>query len=103
MASIKLKSTVRVPKTVILACAVINSANKLDLPDMLVTSGNDSKHMIGSKHYIDQALDFRTKHLTKSQKHSLVAEVKSRLGSSYDVILEFEGGNNEHLHCEYEG
>mgnify|MGYP001580899357 CR=1 FL=1 len=103
MSLIKLKSTVKVPKNLIIACATINSANKLGLPDMLVTSGNDSKHITGSKHYIDQALDFRTKHLTKSQKYNLVKEVKSRLGSGYDVFLEFEGGLQEHMHVEYEG
>lgn len=102
MAQIKLKPTVVVPKVVIIACAVVNAATALDLPDMLVTSGNDSKHMAGSRHFRDQALDFRTKHLSKEQKHALVAEVVRRLGDAYDVILEFEGGANEHLHVEYD-
>ena len=102
MALIKLKGTVKVPKSLVIACAVVNSANILNLPDMLITSGNDSKHMPGSKHYLDEALDFRTKHLKKVDKHKLVTEVKKRLGLKYDVILEFEGGINEHLHVETE-
>jgi hypothetical protein len=102
MSQIKLKPTVVVPKVVIIACAVVNAATALDLPDMLVTSGNDSGHMAGSRHYRDQALDFRTKHLTKAQKHALVDEVTRRLGDAYDVILEFEDGPNEHLHVEYD-
>ncbi len=102
MAIIKLKPTVKVPKTVVIACAVVNAATKLELADMLITSGNDSKHMSGSKHYSDEALDFRTKHLTKADKYALVDEVRKRLGADYDVILEFEGGANEHLHIEWD-
>lgn len=102
MSLIKLKPTVKVPKVVIIACALSNAAEILSLPDMLITSGNDSKHKTGSKHYSDEALDFRTKHLTKDQKHKLVAEVKRRLGKDYDVILESEGKVNEHLHIEWD-
>jgi len=102
MAQIKLKPTVVVPKVVIIACAVINAANALDLPDMLVTSGNDSAHMAGSRHYRDQALDFRTHHLTNPQKLALVDEVIRRLGDAYDVILENIDEPNEHLHVEYD-
>lgn len=102
MALIKFKSTVVVPKVCIIEAAVVNAANWLDLPDMLVTSGNDDKHKVGSKHYEDKALDFRTKHLLPGQKHQLVAEVRRRLGRDYDVILEFEGKVKEHLHVEYD-
>ena len=69
---------------------------------MLVTSGNDSKHKVGSLHFVDRALDFRTKHLSTAEKHQLVAAVKKRLGSDYDVILESEGKPNEHLHIEHD-
>jgi hypothetical protein len=103
MALLKFKNTVIVPRTTIIAAAVVNAANVLALPvDMLVTSGNDSKHMKGSKHYKDEALDFRTKHLSKAAKHALVAEVKKRLGSAFDVILEDEGNVGEHMHVEYD-
>ena len=103
MSLLKFKSTVIVPRTVIIAAALINAANVLGLTvDMLVTSGNDSTHMPGSAHYKDEALDFRTKHLTPESKHALVTQVKARLGSSFDIILEDENGPNEHLHCEYD-
>jgi len=104
MSLIKIKNTAVVPQSLIIACAVVNAANVLRLPaDMLVTSGNDSRHRPGSKHYVDAALDFRTKHLTRDDKHKLVAAVKARLGRSYDVILEGEGTVNEHLHVEFDG
>ncbi len=95
MAFIKLKGSVKTKPVVVIACAVVNAATTLSLPDMLITSANDSVHMQGSKHYSDEALDFRTKHLSASEKQKLVAEVKKRLGPGYDVILE-----TDHLHVE---
>ena len=103
MALLKIQSSVQVSQQVIIAAATINAANVLKIPvDMLITSGNDKVHARGSKHYKNEALDFRTKHLTTESKHALVAAVKARLGRSYDVILEDEGGANEHLHIEYD-
>jgi hypothetical protein len=58
--------------------------------------------MVGSLHYKDRALDFRTKHLSAADKEALVTAVKRRLGTDYDVILENAGGTNEHLHVEYD-
>lgn len=102
MSLLKLKETVIVPRTVIIAAAVINAANTLDLSDMLITSGNDGIHMSHSKHYTDAALDFRTKHLAPEAKHLLLSTAKFRLGRDYDLVLEDENGPNEHLHVEYD-
>ena len=87
----------------LIAAATVNAANVLGLPyTMFVTSGNDSTHRRGSKHYTDEALDFRTKHLPSRVKQLLVAAVKQRLGRHFDVILEDLGKPNEHLHVEYQ-
>lgn len=103
MAFLKFKSGVVVSRQVILAAGIINAANQLGLiDDITITSGNDSTHMKGSKHYSDEALDVRTKTLTTDQKHLLKDTVKARLGPGYDVVLESEGGSNEHLHVEYD-
>jgi hypothetical protein len=103
MALLKIKSTAVVPKVCVIAAAVINAANILRLKqDMLITSGNDGTHMVGSLHYKDRALDFRTKHLRIADKKALVTAVKRRLGKGYDVILEDAGGANEHLHVEHD-
>jgi hypothetical protein len=88
---------------VVIAAALINAANTLGLKqDMLITSGNEGVHMPGSLHYLDRALDFRTKHLATANKKALAAAVKKRLGKDYDVILENVGGANEHLHIEFD-
>lgn len=103
MALLKFKQNVRVPRTVIIAVAFINSVNKLTIPlDQWVTSGNDGIHMGTSKHYVDAALDFRSKHMSKPDKAALIKDLKSRLGKNYDIILENEGGENEHIHIEYD-
>jgi hypothetical protein len=103
MALLKIKSTAVVPKVCVIAAGVINAANTLRLKqDMLITSGNDGTHMPGSLHYKDRALDFRTKHLSLADKKALVTAVKRRLGKDYDVILEYAGEANEHLHVEHD-
>lgn len=103
MSLLKFKSSVVVSRQAILAAGIINAANQLGLTeDIVITSGNDSTHMKGSKHYSDEALDVRTKTLTAEQKHLLKDAVKARLGAGYDVVLESEGGSNEHLHVEYD-
>lgn len=103
MAFLKFKSSVVVPKTVIIAAAAINAWHELQLPgDLTVTSGNDSVHSKGSLHYKDCALDLRSKTLTTVQKHTFAKVLQRRLGRDYDVILEDEGKTNEHLHVEYD-
>lgn len=102
-AYLKFKAGVIVPKSGIIAAAAVNAANELGLKTLImVTSGNDSEHMRESKHYTNEALDFRTKTLTKEDKHAWVAVLRRRLGPDYQVILEQEGRSNEHLHVEHD-
>lgn len=97
------KDTVKVPKVCIIAAAAINAANVAGLnKEVLVTSGNDGSHMEGSKHYDDEALDFRTKHLTKDEKSAFINALRRRLGPDYDVVLESPGKSNEHAHVEWD-
>jgi hypothetical protein len=70
----------------------------------IITSGNDGKHGENSLHYRDglcRALDFRTKHFN-GWKPGLRDAVKTALGENFDVVLEDLGGENEHLHVEYD-
>lgn len=85
-------------KVTIILAAVANAWVELSLPgDMYVTSGNDLVHRPDSKHYHDEALDFRTRTLTKAQQAAWVTVCKRRLGRNYDVVLE-----KDHLHVEYD-
>lgn len=103
MSLIRFQAGVQVPWVCYILAATVNAANVLKLKvDMLVTSGNDKVHARGSKHYSDEALDFRTKHLTPPEKLALRNMIKERLGREFDVILEGVGTPNEHLHVEHD-
>lgn len=101
MAFLKFAGSVKVPKTVIIAAAAINSANVLGFTgDLFITSGNDSVHARDSAHYADEALDIRTHNMSKENKHLFVETLKTRLGREYTVLLEDEGLANEHCHAQ---
>ena len=101
MGKILIKSGVR-PKSLLLLAAVSNVARDLEW-DVTITSGNDSKHMKGSRHYSGEAIDIRSKNFpTKRAKQEFIAAVLLRLGPGYEMFLEHEGGANEHFHLEYD-
>jgi len=92
---IKIKAGVTPPNLVILAAAA-NAAAELALT-VVVTSGTDGQHMVGSKHYDGAALDFRTRNLTGAERERFMRTIKRRLGRDYDVVLELD-----HLHIEHD-
>lgn len=98
---IRLKAGVKPANLVILA-AVANVSVLMNLPfDVWITSGNDSKHMDGSDHYKNAALDVRSKNFpNRAMKERFLDMVLSRLGPSYRGMLEAEGTDNEHFHIE---
>lgn len=66
--------------------------------DLVITSLADSIHKIGSLHYKGQAVDVRTRDLSRLEQEQLQAYLQSNLRSQgYDVILE-----KNHLHVEYD-
>lgn len=67
--------------------------------DCVITSGNDGKHSVKSKHYAGCALDFRTRDLQDPIFHGkeIADELRAALGQDYDVILE-----TDHIHVEWE-
>lgn len=83
--------------------AVAGAAKALGLPQPVITSGNDGKHMAGSMHAKNRALDFRGNNIKVTVGQALAAEVAQRLGAGYDVIFEtFLHPANNHLHVEYD-
>lgn len=55
-----------------------------------------------SRHKLGYGVDFRTKHLPDEIVPNLVAELKLRLTTDYDVVLEHVNQAFEHLHLEYD-
>jgi hypothetical protein len=75
--------------------------------EIWVTSINDSLHSKGSRHYLNEAMDIRSKNFpTIEAKRYFVKRLSSILNSHPDdpnkffVMLEFEGGGNEHFHVQ---
>lgn len=66
-----------------------------------MTSGLDGEHIEGSFHYTGYAEDWRTHDVASPLKEQLVDEVRSRLGTNYQVFLEYPGLADEHMHIQY--
>ncbi len=79
------------------------NAKKLDAYpiDWWVTSINDSTHLPNSKHYLDQAIDLRSKNFAdEMSKKIFLAELKDKLGSKFTVLYENAGEPQEHFHIQ---
>lgn len=68
--------------------------------EIVITSVNDSKHMVGSKHYSDLAMDFRSHSFTPTQKLEVRRRLSELLGPKFTLLLEDEGKSNEHFHLQ---
>jgi hypothetical protein len=66
---------------------------------LVITSGSDSTHMAGSKHYTGEAIDLRSKTLG-ALKPTVVSTLRAELGSQFTVLLEHEGKPQEHVHIQ---
>jgi hypothetical protein len=71
------------------------------LLEMVVTSVTDGKHKEGSLHYKGLAVDLRTKGTGLAR--SLTIDVRKALKPlGFDVLLEAEGEDDEHMHLEFD-
>ena len=65
--------------------------------DAIITSASDGRHARGSLHYAGHAVDMRTRTIPGGLRSVIAAEIGTRLGEEYDVILEAD-----HLHIEWQ-
>jgi pantothenate kinase-related protein Tda10 len=84
------------PRLLVIACAAANAAQELGL-SIVITSGTDGQHMIGSRHGDAAALDFRTRNLARAQVDAWMVAMRRRLGPDYDLVDEVD-----HIHVEYD-
>ncbi len=84
------------PEIVLAIIAIRDVYEFYNEPELIITAGNDGKHMVGSLHYKGYAIDLR---LPKEGKNwgAIVAMIKAFLGENFDVILE-----KTHIHVEYD-
>ena len=65
----------------------------------IITSAGEGEHKQGSKHYENQAIDLRIKHMDERLWPVVAEELSRALGPQYDVILE---AKKLHIHCEFD-
>jgi hypothetical protein len=65
-----------------------------------VTSIRDGKHKAGSRHYIGEAFDARSKNIMASILKGTVLQELKKLLPDYFVDLEYPGEENEHFHIQ---
>ena len=70
--------------------------------ECVITSANDSSHSANSLHYLDAAIDLRSKHLIAGNKHLMLSRLQALCGKDYDILLENPGLENEHFHIEFD-
>lgn len=85
--------------------AVAQAAKEMGIDPRAITSGNDSIHKNGSRHYTNEALDFRGKDIEVWQGKELARRVNSKLanlGTAYFVDFEVDKDDpdNNHLHVQ---
>ncbi len=68
--------------------------------DCMVTGGRDGKHrgwsyIDGSGHYSGEAIDCRTRNLSRKKKLAIAADLRDELGDDWFILIE-----PTHLHVE---
>lgn len=102
MAEIRVKSSVE-PVSLLLVAGVANvAAPIICVPTVVITAGRDGRHMNGSRHYDDAAIDVRTKNFpTRKAKEAFLDALRRKFQPpDYDVLFEYIGCEQEHIHVE---
>ena len=86
----------------VLAFTIINNVYFRYNYDCVLTEGTGGKHMEKSLHYSGYAIDIRTKNILPVDKPVIIAGINVALNDQFDIILEDEGCENEHLHVEFD-
>jgi len=108
---IAFKSGARVRRMTPALIAILNAAaqaqEELGYPKVLVvTSINDGRHSTNSRHYKDEAIDFRTKGPVRNsmgstlRKRTFRSRIEMLAGSRFRALLEGLGTPNEHVHVQ---
>ena len=63
----------------------------------VITSASDGTHGPHSLHYKGKALDLRTNTIPRHALQAVYADLKTALGSQFDVVLE-----TDHFHIEFD-
>ena len=92
------KLTALAPQLLVGLMALHEEYDKLNV-EVVITSGTDGRHSVGSKHYRGDALDIRTRNLPDPQTTApqIVHRLRGQLGPDFDILFE-----TDHIHMEYD-
>jgi len=82
---------------ILVAIIVADSVYQSKGVELIITSGNDSKHSVNSLHYKGLAVDLRTRYFTQDVAMAVTKEIAENLGNEFDVLFE-----KNHIHIEYD-
>jgi hypothetical protein len=82
---------------IVLALCIANDCYRIRGFNMVVTSVSDSIHSKKSLHYSGFAADLRTNGIEKISVENIKEDIRQRLTTEFDVILEVD-----HIHIEYD-
>lgn len=83
--------------------SIVKVWRELKAPDPVITSGNDSVHVKGSKHYLNLAIDLRGNNVSDSLLGQISQRLQKELGGNYYVQAEIFPKNpaKDHIHVQY--
>ena len=103
MATLTVKASARFKAFTPALLHMLTTLARIDapVPELVITSANDSKHLPSSKHYQNLALDLRSKSFPNARsKAAFRAALEKALGPRFRVLLEGVGTPNEHFHVQ---
>mgnify|MGYP001097663456 CR=1 FL=1 len=65
--------------------------------ELMLTSGIEGQHSVGSLHYAGSAVDLRTLNVPTGKLQPLIEKIRVAVGPDFDVVLE-----SNHLHIEFQ-
>ena len=68
-----------------------------EIPEVTITSGNDSEHGPHSYHALDRAIDVRFWNVPEEDRPAVAVSIKKWLPAYYDVVLE---ANHYHIEAD---
>ena len=106
MAGLTCKANVRFKRFTPALLRIVNAVYLVagrtsDVPDIVITSANDSTHGEKSRHYSDEALDLRSRSFpSPTAKLRFAALLRAELGPAFTILYEGGGTPNEHWHVQ---
>lgn len=94
MSKLSIKAGVKFEKDSVALGRMLAALLTLDYKgEIVITAGSDGTHMVGSRHYVGEAIDIRSSNL--ADPGAFVLELTKSLGPKFSVLTEVD-----HIHVQ---